>query len=430
MDLAGKKALVLGLGISGRAALALLRKKGAEPYGADDRWEEASKHPDCQGLARYEPGQQVDFAVLSPGVPVDHPLLDELPVIGEMELALRCLPQQKIVGVTGTNGKTTTTLLIAHALNQAGMPAQALGNVGTALSLYALDPKPEEILVLELSSYQLESLGTPCFDSAVILNLTPDHLDRYRTMERYAEAKGRLLSLMKPGKQAWIHEGYRHFFPGKSSNSFGFSPQSRLRSDGHQVFVDETVVFKWPDSYTCSQGPDVENALAAFAICRDLGMHTKDFVPALTSFRKPPHRCEFVQEIKGVSYYNDSKGTNVDAVIAAVEALPGPIVLVAGGKDKGASYAPWLKAFGSKVKAIMAIGEAAPKIAQEMQARFPVEQLASLKDALKRASEWATAKDQVLLSPGCSSFDMFRNYEERGEMFKELVHALAREKSA
>lgn len=435
MDIKGKRFLVLGLGVSGQAAARLIKSFGGHCLVADDAWDKIQDKPVIKEL-EVEPYtvETVDGAILSPGLPPTHPLVQQLkeqgtPIWGELEFAFKFLQGQKLVGITGTNGKTTTTLLTAHAL---GPQAYALGNVGTALSDYIVGGQdPEHTLVLELSSYQLESLSGPLFDAGLILNITPDHLDRYGTMEAYVAAKRRLINCLKPGAPCYAEKNTQEqYFPSDPILSYGDDPGCSLYSDGIQVLLDETLVFKWPKSYKNKRGPDIDNALAAFAICHTLGIDGATFVERLETFIKPPHRMEFVREINGVSYYNDSKATNVEAVLKAVDSLDHGLVLIAGGREKGASYQAWTTAFANKVKAIIALGEAAPTIDKELSGVFPVTKVSTLADAVKEASQQASPGNSVLLSPGCSSFDMFRNYEERGQQFKDLVLTLERETSS
>lgn len=430
------KVLVIGLGVSGRAAADLLLKRGVRLWGVDDRG--PSVLP--TGVELYEKEQPIDYAVLSPGISPEHPLLKELqaqsiPVIGEAELAFQYFQGQKVLAITGTNGKTTTTLLLEHILKYAGLPAHAVGNVGRALCHYLCEsPKPDDILVTELSSYQLDTLSSPLINTGLILNISEDHLDRYSTMEAYVRSKFRLFSCLQPERLCYVHEEVAEKYsshlspPHKLSlRTFGRSPKSFLYHDGKQVFINKKVAFKWPAGYRDKYGPDVDNALGAFALCQELGVAVSSFLDALQSFKKPPHRLEFVEEVRGISYYNDSKGTNIEAVIKAVEALKGPVVLIVGGRDKGASYAPWISALSGKVQRMIALGEAAPKIIKEMGTHFPIDKASGFDEAVHTAARYAQPGDQVLLSPGCSSLDMFPHFEARGERFKALVHALARE---
>ena len=374
------KVLVIGFGISGRAAAQLLRKSGKEILIVD----RDPKHgfPDRADL------DEVEQVILSPGIPMSHPLAAEairrgIEVIGEAEFAFRHLSNRSI-GVTGTNGKTTTVSMIQHLLERAGKKAVAVGNIGRSLSSYALEANPEEILVVELSSFQLETMTKKCLDAALFLNLTPDHLDRYASLAEYAEAKCRIENCLKPGAVLWVSR--------QTEREVG----SLLKS--YQVFGENNVE-------------------AAAAVCRTFGVEKVD----LSCFRRPPHRIEFVEEWEGIQFYNDSKATNIDSVRYAVRDLEGPILLLAGGVDKGASYRPWVVDFGGKVKRIVAFGQAASKIENELKGEIPVDRAENMQEAISSAVRKAERGTKILLSPGCSSFDQFRNYEHRGEEFCRMV---------
>lgn len=409
-----QRVLVVGLGRSGRAAARLLLRGGDQVVACDANHSLIEGDPEVaalrsEGLQVLHEGDVTDLSgfslvVTSPGVPKSHQLLQQathkgLQVIGEMELACRVLTSQKVVAVTGTNGKTTVTLMVEHVLNASGIPAKAVGNVGVALSGQVANGLRDEVLVLELSSYQLETLQAPVIDAAVLLNITPDHLDRHGTMDAYAQAKLAIRRCLKPHGVLYIQKQVARDFA------------HRLQDATFQVYGGDI-------------GHDGENAQAAQLLCAALGVSKSQFSLAVASFRKPPHRIEFVRTCAGVAYYDDSKGTNIDAVTKAVASLPGRIVLIVGGVDKGASYRPWITAFAGKVRAVFAIGGAAPKIQQDLAPVYQVEVVASLEAAVKKAAALSRPGESVLLSPGCSSFDMFRDYAHRGEEFQRAVRAL------
>jgi len=332
-------------------------------------------------------------------------------VIGEAELALRSL-SQRAVAITGTNGKTTVTLLVEHILKTAGIKARSLGNIGEPLAAYAMQPDPEEVLVVELSSYQIETLTARAFDAAVILNISPDHLDRYSNMEGYAKAKCDLQKCLREEGALFVHH--------RVAEEFGY-----LLSEPYSIFdATSKTGWTWPQSCAKWGDHDKENALAAWALCCTYGVSYTQFQNALDTFQKPPHRIEFVCEIDGVCYYDDSKGTNLDAVIQAVRAMPGPVLLIAGGVDKGASYLPWKGNLKGKIKRILVLGQAAEKIDSELGLYFEVEHVDSLLIAVEKAKCHAVKGDVVLLSPGCSSYDMFENYAHRGQEFQRCVRNL------
>lgn len=409
--------LIVGMGRSGCGAAQLLLSRGAHVTGCDARMESLLQTPamesliargliavpessiDIKNLALY------DTIISSPGISPAHPILSaareqNIRCMGEMELALRSIhPNQRLLGITGTNGKTTVTLMVTHVLNACGITARAVGNVGVALCGEIDTAAPTDVLVVELSSYQLEPIQLPVLDAAVILNITPDHIDRHGSMLGYAQAKFQIGRCLKPAGRLFVQADVAADFPG--------------------LTADLPV-----ESYPADASHDVENARAAQLLCATLGVTASQFQQAVASFCKPAHRIEFVLRHGDVDFYNDSKGTNLDAVDRAVRAMRGPVVLIAGGVDKGFSYRAWLPTFRDKVRAIHAIGQAAPKLQQELSEVAPVRLAASLQEAVANAAADAQPGDSVLLSPGCASFDMFRDYAHRGDEFKKIVKEL------
>lgn len=438
-DLKDKKALVLGLGMSGRSAARFLCLRGAYVHGVDRQLEKLSVYPDMQALkslgatfqdeAIFPDLSRFDFLILSPGVSPLHPFVqaaqkDHVPIIGEIELGCRFV-KNRMIGVTGTNGKTTVTLMINHILNHQGHRSHALGNVGIPFTQELLHIPSEDWIVLELSSYQIETLSRPVLDAALLLNITPDHLDRYPSMEAYAKAKTMIERSLKPQAAFYMEERawkeYGRLLEKNNPLLYGYEPSSFIYTNLETVFRGGEKAFDLPPPLKGKRSHDLENVLAVYAVCADRGVSAEGFLEAWQSFRKPPHRIEFVLEHQGVNYYDDSKGTNLDAVIRAVQALEGPVILIAGGVDKGAPYTPWIEAFRSKVKFICAIGQAAGKIKEQLAAYFLVEVFDSLEEAVKGAERKAEKGDFVLLSPGCASFDMFKDYVHRGEEFQRIV---------
>ncbi len=395
-----QRALVLGYGESGRAAERFLEHQGWAVVIADQKSDErVFADDDLRAL------EGVELVIVSPGVAPTQCLYAEavvrgLPVIGEIELGLRVL-KHRAVGITGTNGKTTVTLMVAHALNRCGLRAVAVGNVGVPLTQALLSEPEETILVVELSSWQLETVGQEALEAAILLNITPDHLDRHITMEHYAAAKARIQYALKPNGRLYLHEEVAREFGEHFQR-----PYATYRAKGDEASHDEA------------------NAWAAYSLCQTFGVGEKEFFAAIQDFRKPPHRMEFVRSIEGVDYIDDSKGTNVDAVLKAVQSLKGPILLIAGGVDKRGGYEVWQKSFPGCVKGIFAIGEAAEAIQACLGSELPVRRCANLQEAVVFAREAAIEGDTVLLSPGCASYDMFKNYKHRGESFQSLVHQL------
>lgn len=436
------KTLVLGLGVSGRAAAEFLLEQNNSVLGVDSDRELLNTNEELGDLETKGLHYQYDSdflnwdeiaqLVVSPGISPKHPIYQgalerDVPITGEAELALPHF-DKPLVAVTGTNGKTTVTLLVEHILNTAGIKAKALGNVGTPLCSYLLNPSLDEVFVVELSSYQLETMRSPVFDAAVLLNITPDHLDRYANMQEYAKAKLRLQFLLKASAAFFVQADAYHEFHDllvqKNTQTFAFGKPADLYTDGSRVIYREKIEYLMPFDYREMGKHDYENALAAWVLCQPFSISSEQFCSALMTFRKPPHRIEFIREADGIFYYDDSKGTNIDAVIQAVKVMKGPVILIAGGVDKGASYLPWKDHFLGKVKQIVAIGQAAPKIYRELHPYFNIKLADSLASAVKTATNDAARGDFVLLSPGCSSFDMFRDYAHRGKEFQHYVQSI------
>jgi UDP-N-acetylmuramoylalanine--D-glutamate ligase len=384
-----EKVAVIGMGKSGRSAATLLQKKGHQVVCFDQKNSEGvvpdSFPYDFTGFK---------FAVLSPGIPDSHLLVQLLErngieIISEIELAFRCMPlNKKIVGITGTNGKTSVTEMITHSLNFLGIQARAAGNIGYPLT-EALDQ--EGVLVVELSSFQLEKTFRPALDVAVVLRITPDHLDRYATFVDYAEAKMRIAHLVKQEGMLIMHRETARMFP--------------------NVACDKQI--GWGD---CN-----ENQQATIAALSYFGKTHLEVMKALSTFKAPPHRMEWIREINGIHFYNDSKATNVDSVLYALKSMSGPIHLIAGGKHKGSPYTPWKPLVEEKVEKVYLIGEAAEEIAYDLHGSVSMHVCNYLDRALELAIQEAKPGDKIVLSPGCSSFDQFKNYEERGLRFKQLV---------
>jgi len=421
------KTLVIGLGKSGRAAYNLLVKDGHTVIGTDDNIDHLKKLASEGILVQADPRvEEFDLVVLSPGIPPTNRCYAKAlelgkEITGEAELALGRL-HQPCIAITGTNGKTTVTLLTEHILRSSGLKARALGNVGTPLASY--EGEPQEIMVVELSSFQLELMKTPVVDVGIILNITPDHLDRYPGVDEYAKAKCRLQDLMKGPGNFWVHQTVvKEYGSLLNSNyqTYGSDHQCNRWTDKTALRVGEKIETILPIRYRSLGGHESENVLAAWILCRKFGIGSAAFLAGLETFKKPAHRIEFVAMLDGVDYFNDSKGTNIDATMKAVEAMTKDVVLIAGGVDKGSSYMPWKKSFRGKVKQVLAIGQAAAKIAAELRPEFDVEIVASLQEAVECARQQAKEGMSVLLSPGCSSYDMFKDYAHRGDEFKKFV---------
>lgn len=416
---------ILGLGLSGKSVANYLISKGHCVIGCDNRVGLPTLNNEIkdlvnQGLRPYSDKEfhltkECEVLILSPGIPLTHPLCLEakelgIEIIGETEFACRRL-NNPLIGITGTNGKTTVTLQIAHTLNFFGIRAHAMGNIGEPLSNLLNEPKPDTIIVTELSSYQLETMESRTFETGIILNISHDHLDRYLSMKEYGEAKFRLGLCLKKGNSLYVSEAiHKEYEPLINRAPFEI------------IVYDKKEMIPYFESYNSIEK---QNYAAVHAICRRWGIKWNDILIAAKTFKKGPHRIEFVSTVNGVNFYDDSKGTNVDAVIKAIETIQGKIVLIAGGLAKGTHFSCWLEPFHDKVDAICVIGSASQQIRNELGNFIPVFPHSTLKEAVQMAFELAEAeKKTVLLSPGCSSLDMFTDYAHRGEVFKQCVREL------
>jgi len=447
MELKGKKVLVVGLGKSGLAAALFLRRRGAQVTVSDVR--------SAESLAREIPAlleegimveagghglltfRRQDLIVVSPGVPLNTPELAQArslgrPVIGELELAARFL-KGKIVAITGSNGKTTTTALTGEIFKAAGFPTLVAGNIGEPVVAHIEESTDDTWSVLEVSSFQLESTQLFHPAIAVILNITPDHLDRHGTFENYALAKERIFA-SQDGRDCVVLNA-------DSSRTAQAAARARAQvhwfSLEHPVspgaFVEEGwVVYRrqhegeveriLPLGKIPLKGEhNVENVLAAVCASRMAGVNADVIARAIESFEAVEHRLEFVATINGVDYYNDSKATNVDATAKAIAAFPGGIHLILGGKDKGSDYTTLSQLLRDRVRSIYTIGSAAAKIESQLRGVVSIHSCETLANAVAAASAAAHPGDIVLLAPACSSFDQFENYEQRGHVFKQLV---------
>ncbi len=450
MQFNGKTFLVVGTGKSGVAATTLLLKMGAavivlEGNSSLSREEILSRFPeglDFQ-LVTGEPGEDItdsiDIAVISPGVPVDSPLVLKLeekgkPVWGEVELAYAC-GKGKVFAITGTNGKTTTTALAGEIMKTYFDDVYVVGNIGIPYTEYAADMTEDSVVVAEISSFQLETIHTFKPEASAILNITPDHLDRHHTMECYVNTKACIAKNQKPGSICVLNyeDSYLRKIAGSiNADVFWFSSGHILERgiwlEGEDIIYCDNKRIKICSIHDMKLlgKHNYENVMAAVAIAMHAGVPVEYIRKAVKEFNAVEHRIEFVREISGVKYYNDSKGTNPDAAIKAVEAMVSPTVVIGGGYDKQASYDEWIASFGDKVKCLVLLGATADKIAASAdKAGFTnIIKTDSLKEAVKAASLNAKPGDAVLLSPACASWDMFKSYEERGTLFKEYVNSL------
>ena len=461
-DLSGKKVSVIGAGKSGIAVARLLQRKGAEvllsEFGPLRDAEAASLRDQQISVEQQGHSERVydaDFAVISPGIPPHVPVVQGLlkrgiALYSEIEIAsLFC--RARIVGITGTDGKTTTSTLV-HRICEVdgernGYRAYCVGNIGVPFSSMVLDMQPHDIAVVELSSYQLERCVTFRPEVSVITNITPDHLDRYEgDLRKYAAAKFRIYANQGP-LDTLIYNGddpllAAHFVAGREGFAFriipfGLEPLIEEGGDGPLVLLDgDTIVRRTVNGdepviktsefqkESFRGRHNVSNVLAAVAVAGALGIDNESAGLALREFGGVEHRQEFVLTLNGAGWINDSKATNINAMRQALEAVPGKVVLIAGGRDKGNDYASISSLVQKKVRLLIALGESQARILSAFEGIVPVQPASSLQDAVALARQGAGEGDTVLFSPGCSSFDMFENFEERGRIFKQCVHQL------
>lgn len=448
MDLTNKRVLVVGLGKSGVASALFLKARGARVTVSDSKPQEqlGKEIPQLldHGIAVETGGhgertfRGQDLIVVSPGVPVDAPPLVQArtlgePIIGEIELAAHFLPR-RVVAITGSNGKTTTTTLTGDILSAGGDAVAVGGNIGTPAISLVEKATADTVIVLEVSSFQLETVQTFRPKIAVVLNITPDHLDRHHSFEAYVDAKARIFenqgaedfSVLNADDPTCLQLASR-----TRGQVFWFSRKQEV-SQG--AFVSEdNIVFRGqsgereivPAAEVPLKGAhNIENVLAAVCAGMLMGCAPEKVGRAVREFKAVEHRLEYVATVGGVDYYNDSKATNVDATIKALESFPANIHLVLGGKDKGSDYSVLNDLLKKRVKRVYTIGAAAEKIESQIKGATEIVYVKTLESAVKHAAESAQPGDVVLLAPACASFDQFQNYEHRGRVFKEAVHAL------
>jgi UDP-N-acetylmuramoylalanine--D-glutamate ligase len=455
MELKDKRVLVVGLGKSGVASALFLKARGARVTVSDTKSGDELRNEIPvlldHGITVETGGhgertfRGQDLIVVSPGVPVDAPLLVQAramgeAVIGEIELAAQFLPGP-IVAITGSNGKTTTTTLTGEILAAGGLPTLVGGNIGTPAISLAERAKPESVIVLEVSSFQLETIQTFHPKVAVVLNVTPDHLDRHRTFEAYVDAKARIFENQRGDDFAVLNEDDPTCVAMAArtrAQVFWFSRQKEVKQGawvrdgnilfrdgrGHQKNVQSEIMLV--SEIPLKGAHNLENVLAAVCAGALMGCAPEKIRQAVRDFKAVEHRLEFVATIRGVDYYNDSKATNVDATIKALESFPANIHLILGGKDKGSDYTVLNDLLRQRVKRVYTIGAATAKIESQIKGTEVVH-AETLENALRKAHAVAQPGDVVLLAPACASFDQFKNYEERGRVFKEIVRGLAAE---
>ncbi|HEY2821043.1 MAG TPA: UDP-N-acetylmuramoyl-L-alanine--D-glutamate ligase [Candidatus Acidoferrum sp.] len=447
MELKNKRVLVVGLARTGVATALFCAARGARVTATESRDEAAIGESVAKlraaGVALELGGHvdrtfvEQDLIVPSPGVPADFPQLvaarkSGVKIWSEIELAYRFL-QGSLVGITGSNGKTTTTALIEHILRGAGLPTMLAGNIGTPLISVVDQAKKNTVTVVELSSFQLELIDSFRPNVGLFLNLTPDHLDRHHTLKAYAAAKARIFENQTADDAAIINAddaGAAAYAPSKPQ-LYWFSRKQRV-AQGAYLRGEEVVLRIDGEDHTVLRRGEIplagahnlENVLAATIATKLAGAALPAIAAGVRSFAGVEHRLEFVAEINGVRYYNDSKATNVDATLKALDAFPGRILIILGGKDKGSDYTVLQQPLREKAILALLIGAAAEKIDSEIAGSVPIERAGTLERAVETAARTARRGDVVLLAPACASFDQFENYEQRGRVFKDLVRGL------
>ena len=448
-SLAGKTVSVVGLAKSGVAAARLIRRLGGRVLASDssplEALPEEARGLERLGCALWAGGHPdaafagAELIVVSPGVPLELPALVAMrargvPIIGELELAWRVM-EADVIAITGTNGKTTTTTLTGELLRTQVRPVLVGGNIGTPLAEHALEFPGDGIVVAEVSSFQLDTTDRFRPRVAAILNITPDHIDRHGTFERYVDAKARIFA-NQLSTDCVVLNADDPVTAGLGGRARGRVIWfSRLTTLAHGVFIyDGWIVAKLNGStericpvteITLRGQHNVENVLAATACALWTGMSPSLIRRGIAAFRGVAHRIERVHDDRGVVYYNDSKGTNVDSTIKALESFSEPVILIAGGKGKGQDFGPLAEAARGRVRRAILIGQDRDRIRAALDlAGIPAEDAEAMDDAVLRARDAARVGDVVLLSPACASFDMFRNFEHRGDVFKSVVRAL------
>jgi len=454
MALREQNVLVLGLGDTGLSMVRWLRGAGATVRVADSRQDPPhlktlqAEFPDIRsdcGPFHETSFQGIDLMALSPGVPLAEPLVQDavrrgIPVTGDVELFGRALnkyfPRVRLIAITGSNGKSTVTSMVGEMCAKAGFHTVVCGNIGLpvldALGEVLAGGGTPDVFVLELSSFQLETTRHLYPDAATVLNISEDHMDRYPSLEAYAGVKARIFSgegvqvvnrddplvdrMAMPGRRVWTFTRKAPVSP----SDFGLA-----EVDGETVLAQGSRVLMRAAELRVTGLHNATNALAAFALCRALDMPEGPLLSALREFRGLAHRVERVAEVAGVTFYDDSKGTNVGATVAALEGFDRPVILIAGGDGKGQDFAPLVGPVRAHAKTVVLIGHDAPAIEAALRGcGVPLRRADSLPDAVRQSAEAASPGDAVLLSPACASLDMFRNYAHRAEVFIDAVRRL------
>ena len=450
MDIAGKNVLVFGSGISGIGAAGLLEERGASVtlYDGNDKLDaeeirgkmkDGAKTDIVLGEFPEEFLGKLDLVIISPGVPTDLPIVNrmreaDIPVVGEIELAYE-LGKGEVLAITGTNGKTTTTALLGEIMKAVYDSAFVVGNIGIPYTNVVDETRDDSVIVAEMSSFQLESIVDFRPRVSAVLNITPDHLNRHHTMEAYIQAK-KNVAINQTAEDTCVlnyeDEVLREFGETLQTKVLYFSSKRKLDKG---IYLDDgNIIYRNPDECLVCNVKELkllgvhnyENVMAAVAMAAAYGVPMDSIRKTIKEFAGVEHRIEFVAEKNGVAYYNDSKGTNPDAAIRGIQAMNRPTYLIGGGYDKQSEYKEWIESFAGKVKKLILIGQTREKIAKEAdECGFTdIMLLDTFEDAVLTAAKLAEPGEAVLLSPACASWGMFKNYEERGDKFKEIVNSL------
>ena len=450
MDIAGKNVLVFGSGISGIGAAGLLEERGASVtlYDGNDKLDveeirgkmkDGAKTDIVLGEFPEELLGKLDLVIISPGVPTDLPIVNrmresDIPVVGEIELAYE-LGKGEVLAITGTNGKTTTTALLGEIMKAVYDSTFVVGNIGIPYTNVVDETRDDSVIVAEMSSFQLESIVDFRPRVSAILNITPDHLNRHHTMEAYIQAK-KNVAINQTAEDTCVlnyeDEVLREFGETLQTKVLYFSSKRKLDKG---IYLDDgNIIYRNPDECLVCNVKELkllgvhnyENVMAAVAMAAAYGVPMDSIRKTIKEFAGVEHRIEFVAEKNGVAYYNDSKGTNPDAAIRGIQAMNRPTYLIGGGYDKQSEYKEWIESFDGKVKKLLLIGQTREKIAKEAEecGFTDIMLLDTFEDAVLTAAKLAEPGEAVLLSPACASWGMFKNYEERGDKFKEIVNSL------
>lgn len=451
MQLKGKKVLVFGAGKSGISATRLLQSQGAEVLlydGNESLTKEAFQDKinieeqfiGIFGELPEELLEDVELFIISPGIAIDHPLVDriknkKIPIWGEIELAYR-FSKGKIIGITGTNGKTTTTALVGEIMKTWYEEVYVVGNIGIPYTDIALETTENSVLIIELSSFQLETIQEFKPNVSAILNITPDHLNRHHTMKNYITMKENVAKNQTYSELCVLNYEdieLRAMADRLHTRVMFFSSERELQNGLFLQGDDIYYALEGEKQLVCNVNElrilgkhSYENVMAGVGIAITMGVPMEQIRKAITSFQAVEHRIEYVETIRGVAYYNDSKGTNPDASIKAIQAMKNPTIVIGGGYDKNNDFDDWIKAFGHKVRYLVLLGQTREKIAETaIRHGFTnIIMVDSLRDAVRISAQKANPGDAVLLSPACASWGMFENYEQRGRLFKEYVREM------